>query len=97
MKVTVKFTPYLTTLTKTDQIAIDLNESAHLSDLLKELTTRYGEALMDLLYASESDSIDVWASVIVQGQVISLPPVPESDVELKEGSVVVLMAPASGG
>lgn len=42
MKVTVKFTPYMRELTKTDQSVIDLDENAHLSHLLKVLTKRYG-------------------------------------------------------
>ena len=97
MKVTVKFAPYISVLTKTDHITIDLDENARLSDLLKVLTMRYGEALMDLLYTSELSPLDVWASVMVESQVVPLPLIPESDVKLKEGSVVVLMAPVSGG
>ena len=97
MKITVKFTPYMSTLTKTDQTVVELDENAHLSDLLKILTARYGEALMNLLFVSELSSIDVWPSIIVEGQVVSLPLVPSFDVGLKDGSVIVLFAPASGG
>ena len=97
MKVTVKFTPYMSVLTGTNQTAIDLDESAHLSDLLKVLATRYGEGFIDLLYTSELGPIDVWASVIVDGQAVPLPLIPKSDVKLKEGSVAVLMAAVGGG
>jgi len=97
MKVTVKFTPEMSRLTKTDQAVVDLDENAHLSDLLKVLVIRYGESLTNLLYMPEHDSIEVWPSLIVQGLVISLPLTPNSDVKIKDGSLVVLMTPATGG
>ena len=97
MKVTVKFTPYLRVQTKTSQTIVDLDEDARVSDLLELLTARYGRGLKDLVYSTEQDSVDVWPVLVVDGQAVPLPPLPESDVKLKEGSVVVLMSPFGGG
>jgi len=97
MKVTVKFNPYIRVLTKTDHIIIDLDEGAHLSDLLKVLTMRYSEGLVELMYTSELDALDIWASVIVNGQLVPLPLTPRSDVKLQEDSVITLMTPVGGG
>jgi len=95
MKVTVKFTPLIRVLTKTDQMILDLPENTKINGLLKVLKERYGERLIDLLYASEMGSHDSWASIIIDGRTSSL--TPELDVELKEGSVVVLLAAVGGG
>ena len=97
MKVTVKFTPYLRVQTKTSQTVVDVDEDARVSDLLELLTARYGRGLKDLVYSAEQGSGNVWPVLVVDGQAIPLPPVPESDVKLKEGSVVVLMSPFGGG
>jgi len=97
MKVTVKFTPYLRVQTKTSQTVVDLDEDGRVSDLLELLTARHGRGLKDLVYSTEQDSVDVWPVLVVDGQAVPLPPVPESDVKLKEGSVVVLMSPFGGG
>jgi len=97
MKVAVKFTPYLRVQTKTSQTVVDLDEDARVSDLLELLTARYGRGLKDLVYSTEQDSVDVWPGLVVDGQAVPLPPVPESDAKLKEGSVVVLMSPFGGG
>ena len=93
MKVTVKFTQGILALTGKDQTVINLRENAHLSDLLEVLTMQYGKGLMDLIYASELEPIDTWASIIVDGKVMSL----DSDVMLKEDSIVVFLVAASGG
>jgi molybdopterin converting factor small subunit len=95
MKVTVKFTEHLREVTKTNQIIIDLDEGSHLSDLLEVLAAQYGQRFIKLVYTSEMGPIDSWASVIVDGQAMS--PTPQLDVQLKEGSVVVLLAAAGGG
>ena len=97
MKVRVRFTSQISVLTKTDHTDIDLDQNARLTDLLRVLNTRYGEGFLDLVYTSEQGSVDVWASVIVDGQVVPLPVMPMTDVKLKEGSVVVFMAPVGGG
>jgi molybdopterin converting factor small subunit len=97
MKVTVKFTPSIRVLTKTTQTTIDLDENANLSSLLQALATRYGEGLIDNIYASNLDSIDAWSAVIVDGKAVPLPLTPHSDVKLKEGSVIVLMNAVGGG
>jgi molybdopterin converting factor small subunit len=97
MIVTVKFTPNVRILTKTAQTTIDLGENARLSSLLQALATQYGERLIDNLYASNLDSIDAWAAVIVDGKAVPLPLTPQSDVKLQEGSVVVLMNAVGGG
>ena len=97
MKATVKFPPNIRIPTGTDQTVIDLDEGAHLSDILEVLATRYGEGLINSIYTPELDSLDIWASVIVDGQPVPLPLTPKSDVKLKEGSVIVLIAPVSGG
>jgi hypothetical protein len=39
--------------------------------------------------------IDTWTSIIVDGRVFSLDPVP--DIVLNDGSLVVLLAAVSGG
>ena len=95
LKVTVKFTQKISKLTNTDQIIVELSENAHLNDLLRLLTARYGKELVDLLYSSEMSPIDTWASVIVDGKIMSLDPV--SNIPLKEGSLVVLLSAVSGG
>ncbi|MFB0522696.1 MAG: MoaD/ThiS family protein [Candidatus Bathyarchaeia archaeon] len=97
MKVRVRFTSQISVLTKTDHTDIDLDQNARLTDLLRVLNTRYGEGFLDLVYTPEQGSVDVWASVIVDGQVVPLPVMPMTDVKLKEGSVVVFMAPVGGG
>jgi len=97
MRVTVKFSPPMSTLTKRDQVEIELHENARLIDLLEILKERYGESLMDLLYMQEHDPVDVWASIIVQGQVVPLPLTQKSNARLVDSVVVVLMTPASGG
>lgn len=97
MKVRVRFTSQISVLTKTDHTDIDLDQNASLTDLLRVLNARYGEGFLDLVYTSEQGSVDVWASVIVDGQVVPLPVMPMTDVKLKEGSVVVFMAPVGGG
>ena len=95
MKVTVKFTSLIRTLTKTNRITINLRENAEIRDLIKILETRYGKGLIDLLYYSEMGPHESWTSIIVDGQIFSL--TPELDVRLKDGSVVVLMAAVGGG
>ena len=97
MRVTVKFTPNIRVLTNTAQTTINLEENAHLSFLLQALATKYGDGLIDNIYASNLDSIDAWSAVIVDGKAVSLPLTPHSDVKLKEGSVVVLMNAVGGG
>lgn len=97
MKVLVKFTLNIRSLTKTGQAIVELDKSAHLSDLLSVLATQYGDELISLLYLSEQETIDVWASIIVDGTSVPLPLIPQSDVTLREGSVVVIMSPVSGG
>ncbi len=97
MKITIKFTPNMRVLTAKNQITLDLDENTHLSTVLKILANRYGETIIDKLYASEVDFIDVWPSIIVDGKVITLPLKPQSDIKLKVGSVVILMSPVSGG
>lgn len=97
MKITVKFTPYISVITKTDQISIDLDESANISDLLKVLSKRYGERFIDLLHTSELGSTDVWASITVDGRSVLVDGISKSEVKLKEGSVVVLLGPVGGG
>jgi len=97
MKVTVKFTPYFRAQTRTEQTVVHLNEGAQVNDLLRVLTAQYGEGLRDLVYAANQDSIDVWASVIIDGKALPLPLAPESNIKLKEGSVVILLAPVAGG
>jgi molybdopterin converting factor small subunit len=95
MKVLVKFTAHIRVLTGADQIVVDLDESSCLSDLLGALIERYGDGLNDLLYASELSPIDTWATVVIDGQAMRL--TSKSDIKLKEGSTVVLLAPVSGG
>jgi len=97
MKVRVRFTLQISSLTKTDHTDIDLDQDARLTDLLRVLNARYGEAFLDLVCTSGQGSVDVWASAIVDGQVVPLPEMPMTDVKLKEGSVVVFMAPVGGG
>ena len=97
MKVRVKFTPTMRSLTKTDHTCVELDERAHLSDLLNVLAARYGDELIARLYLSEQGTTDVWASTIVDGTAVPLPPILQSDVALREGSVVVIMSPVSGG
>lgn len=95
MRVTVKFTASLRTLTKTDQIFVELSDGAHLHDLIQLLIERYGESLASSMFKSSMGPIDTWSSIIVDGRVFSLDPVP--DVVLKDGSLVVLLAAVSGG
>lgn len=97
MKVVVKFTATLRGLTKTDRTCVVLAENTHLSALLDVLTKRYGDALIAQLYLSERGTRDVWASVIVDGTVVPLPLAPQADLLLRDGSVVVIMSPVSGG
>ena len=95
MKVTVKFTAHLREITETNHIIVDLDEGSRLSDLLEALAAQYGQRLIESIYMSEMGPIDSWASVIVDGQAMS--PMPQSNAQLKEGSVVVLLAAAGGG
>ncbi len=97
LKVTVKFTPNMRLLTKTAQITLTLEADTHLSSLLEVLASQYGEELINRIYASHLDSIDAWSAVIVDGKAVSLPVTPRSDVQLKDGSVVVLMNAVGGG
>jgi sulfur carrier protein ThiS len=97
MRVTVKFTPNMRLLTKTAQTTIELEENARLSSLLAALAAQYSEELIDKIYASTLDSIDAWSAVIVDGKAVPLPLTPHSDVQLTEGSVVVLMNAVGGG
>jgi len=95
MKVTVKFTAQLSEITKTNQIIVDLDEGSHLSDLLEVLAAQYGQNLIESIYMSEMGPIDSWVSVIIDGKAMS--PMPQSNIPLKEGSVIVLLAAAGGG
>ena len=97
MKVTVKFTPNMRLLSKTAQITLTLEANTRLSGLLRALATRYGEELINRIYASNLDSIDAWSAVIVDGKAVPLPVTSHSDVQLKDGSVVVLMNAVGGG
>jgi len=97
MKVTVKFPPYMSVLTKTDQTTIDLDENARLSDLLKALTERYGGRFTDLLNSTSELSWGVWASIMVDGRSVLVDGIAESNIKLEEGSVVVLLGPVGGG
>lgn len=97
MRVTVKFTPSMRSLTKTAQITLTLEVNTCLSSLLEALAARYGEALINRIYVSNLDSIDAWSAVIVDGKAVPLPLTPRSDVQLKDGSVVVLMNAVGGG
>ena len=97
MKVLVRFTVNLRSLTKTDRALVELEERARLSDLLEALTTRYGDKFIARLYLAEQETTDVWSSTIVDGTVVPLPLVPQTDVPLRDGSVVVIMSPVSGG
>ncbi|MDQ1278824.1 MAG: hypothetical protein QG670_84 [Thermoproteota archaeon] len=95
MKVTVRFTANIRTLTKVDQIVVELDHGAYLRELLHLLVERYGESLASLMFKSGMGPIDTWTSILVDGRVFSLDPVP--DIVLNDGSLVVLLAAVSGG
>ncbi len=97
MKVTVKFTPNMRLLTQTAQITLTLEADTPLSSLLEVLASKYGEELINRIYASNLDSIDAWSAVVVDGKAVPLPVTPHSDVQLKDGSVIVLMNAVGGG
>ena len=95
MKVTVKFTANIRALTKADQIVVELDEGARLRELLQLLIERYGENLATSMFKSSMGPIDTWTSIIVDGRVFSLDPIP--DIVLNDGSLVVLLTAVSGG
>jgi sulfur carrier protein ThiS len=95
MRIRVKFTPPIHSITNQDETSITLDENAKVKDLLEALKTQYGEKIIDLLYSSDMGPHESWTSIIVDGQ--TLPLTHRSDVKLKDGSVVVLLAAIGGG
>jgi hypothetical protein len=72
-----------------------LDEGSHLSNLLEVLAVQYGQKLIESICMSETGPIDSWFSVIIDGKAMSA--MPQSNILLKEGSVIVLLAAAGGG
>jgi molybdopterin converting factor small subunit len=97
MKVIINFPSYTYALTKTHQIALDMDERACVCDLLKVLTQRYGERFIDLLHTSELGHTPIWATVTIDGQEALVDGLATSKVKLKDGAVVVLLGPVGGG
>ena len=98
MNVTVTFSPYLISLTKTQQIVLNLEEGSCLKDLLEVLVTLYGKGIIERLFTptlGPAEPTEVTTSVIVDGLIMPLKP--ESNIKLKEGSKVNLIAPVAGG
>ena len=95
MKVVVKFTPPIRSITKEDKTTIILDENAEVKDLLEALKAQYGEGLIDLIYSSDMGPHESWTSIMVDGRMLPLTHRP--DVKLKDGSVVVLLAAVGGG
>ncbi len=95
MKVTVRFTAQLSEITKINQTIVDLDDGSHLSDLFQVLASKYGKTLIESTRISEMGAIDSWFSVVVDGKAMSA--IPQSNIPLKEGSVIVLLAAVGGG
>jgi len=95
VRVTAKFFPYLSRITRTGELDVDLDEGAGLMALLGNLSRRFGPSFVDALYAAEDGPVDPYTSVIVDGRAVLL--TERSEVELHEGSVVAFLPPLGGG
>lgn len=95
MKVTVRFFLYVSRITNTGELEVDLDEGAGLRDLLGRLSERFGPGFVEALYVSELGVVDPYTSVIVNGKAVLL--TERTDVELQEGSIVAFLPPLGGG
>ena len=98
MKVIVKFSPYISSLTKTKQTVVNIKEGSSLRDLFKVLVNSYGKSVIERIYKpklGQAEPTETIASIIIDRQVILLKN--ESDVKLKEGSIITLITPVGGG
>ncbi len=97
MNVIVKIPAYMSSLAKTDQVIITLDEKACLSDLLIALTKKYGKRFIDLLHTSELGQTPIWASVTIDGKDLLIDGLAKSKLKLKDGVVITLLGPVGGG
>ena len=95
MEVTVRFFPYLSSITGTRELGVDLDEGAGLMDLMEKLSEMFGSSFVEALYVAELGPVDPYTSVIVDGKAVLL--TERSDTELHEGSTVAFLPPLGGG
>ena len=76
-------------------IGFDLPEDVHLSGLIDEMGTRYGEALKERILHPQGTSTFPLMRIMINGRDYQY--VGGFDAQLNEGDTVVFMPPIAGG
>jgi molybdopterin synthase sulfur carrier subunit len=93
MAVVVKFFASFREATGKGQESIE--EVKNVASLLDELVRRFGEKLAEHLYHSDTREIRKTVNILVNGRSLDLPH--ELDTLLKDGDIVAIFPPVSGG
>ena len=94
MKIKIKFFTTLREITGKKEEIADLVDGTNVSDLLRFLSIRYGEAFAKYMY-DEKTGVHNYLQILVNGN--SITTLQELKTQLKDGDTLAIIPPVGGG